>query len=1243
MRPLEPLAINLQGTTLIEASAGTGKTYTITALFLRILLEKQVSIDKILVVTFTIAATEELRIKITQRVLLALAWLHCTTDEQRARVPADDLLVQLLQKHNRLTAIKLLEDAASRLDEASVYTIDAFCMRVLQDHAFETAMPYRTDFVADDLDIKTRAAQDFWRHSMGTQIQNYCDTLATTYKSPDGLLQAIERIYRYSDAEYLAEISAEEIALIETVVHELHIELKSVWTQDSMQIKNLLISNEVLNKNSYKTDKTTGVFNKFSDLLNQPVKLEKLFNFELLTTSKITKSTRKNQQVPAHRFFDLCQQFAERHAQWLKMLGILVQMDAVAYIRHSIRSYKESRSILHFEDLRVRLFESINGPSGQALAAHIRQRWPYGLIDEFQDTDPQQYHIFNQVYGGQPEKGLFLIGDPKQAIYSFRGADIFAYILASRDTNPENRHTLDTNWRSSNQYVSAVNTIFSQPDAPFVFNDEIPFYPVKAAGNTDKAPLKVNGENVVPLQFWLLQPPAIENQKKKPGLTAGVAARQAIAACACNIRVMLEAADNGDAFIGDVPVCASDIAVLVRTNHHAEQVQLALRHQGVRSVRLATSGVFESSDSKEVLLVLKAITEPARTGLVRAALSTEMLGYTASEIDQLNHSESGWDSLITDMLEYNDILNSKGIIACLQRVYVDMRVPQRLLAQPGGEQKLTNILQISEILQVASRNYATIAELLQWMAARIDIRSIDEELLLRLESDENLVKIVTIHKSKGLEYPIVYMPVPWGSGPKNDIAVFHEPDSLKVSIDLGSDQLENSQQLSDKEDFAESLRVTYVALTRAKNLCVLCWGPVANAQQSSLGYLLHPRVSAQPLSDKKDPLQMDEVVNDLECLADQANGGISIRKLSAADFIVTRYQSSASTGSMELDEFKGSIRSDWRISSYTGLLRNDNSERPDHDSGEAADGLQAEMEVSTADRKSSIDDTEFTSIFQIPAGSRTGEFLHYVFENIDFTHASGRLLTDTVTDCLSRYGNLGRHEAGRLAELTEACCMLVTNTLNADLGMANDQEVSGSDSGNSSGEDQALQLNSIAPADRLNELEFYFSVTNASVDDITRILSTEQVYRHTAVGLSFSTLTGLMHGYIDMVVRRNGRDYIVDYKSNLLGSTLDSYGTEFLRMAIQSHRYDLQYLIYTVALHRYLRNVVPDYQYNEHFGGVYYLFLRGMREGRQTGIWFDKPPLSIVSSLDKLFGLPQQFASQIEGVTSADAASAEVS
>lgn len=1239
MKPLNPLQADLPGTTLIEASAGTGKTYTITTLYLRLLLEQQLSIDKILVVTFTIAATEELRIKITERVLLALAWLRCTDEQQQAAVGADDTLIELLQRLPREKAVKLLEDAASRLDEAAVYTIDAFCMRVLQDHAFDTGMPYRTDFVADDTEIKTRAVQDFWRHVTGTKSEAYLSFMSAKYPTPDKLAEGIERILRFEYANTIASIDSDEVDALQADVQQLFSAMQSEWNAQPLLIRELLTKSDALKKTSYKVDKINQLFNKFDEWMQQPsVPAKPLAEIHLLSTSKITATTKVRCESPAHPLFDLIDEFIVKHERYSGSLLLLVRLEALQYVRSAVKRFKESRSILHFEDLRSRLFDAINSSSGTSLATHVRRRWPFALIDEFQDTDPQQYHIFSSIYAEQSDdSGLFLIGDPKQAIYSFRGADIFAYIEASRDTPDNRRYTLNTNWRSTAQYVAAVNAIFETPRAPFVFDDEIPFSPVAAAGSADKAPLLLNGEQSAPLQFWLLQP---DEQAKKPTITREAATFDALTACAGNIRDILNKANNGDATLGARPVAAADIAVLVRTNQHAAQMQMALRAQSVRSVRLANNGVFESEEARELLVILRAITEPSRTGLVRAALATRILGYTASAIDALNASEAQWDTLITSMLNYQDILEQRGVIACLQQVFVDMGVSQRLLGQLGGEQQLTNLLQMAELLQVKSRDYSTVSELLQWMTTRIENRTIDEELMLRLESDEDLVKIVTIHKSKGLEYPIVYLPVPWDSAPRQqDMPIFHDPETLELCIDPGSEQLSQSVLIAKREAFAESLRLLYVALTRARNLCVVCWGPVAQAQDTSLAYLLHPRINAEELMAKKSALTVDEINADLDALGLACGGAISTRVITEADLVKAQYQPVATADQLSLPAFTATVRSDWRISSYTGLLRNDNSERPDHDSiapQTDVDDLETALDAlvaadlnldgatthpgnTTDSLQPMADDDQFAGIFAIPAGARTGEFLHYVFENIDFTAAAGAGNATTrakaVAAGLDRYGNLGRHEPQRLQELAEACELLVDNTLQANLALAV------ADGGAPRG---SLQLADIPLHHRLNELEFYFTVDNAGVDDIHRILSSEPDYAETASGLSFRKLSGLMHGYIDLVLRHDGRYYIVDYKSNLLGQDLADYNTDSLRSAVKSHRYDLQYLIYTVALHRYLRRCIKDYQYERDFGGVYYLFLRGIRQQRGTGIWFDKPSPRIIEALDQLFALSAQ-------------------
>ncbi len=537
-------------------------------------------------------------------------------------------------------------------------------------------------------------------------------------------------------------------------------------------------------------------------------------------------------------------------------------------------------------------------------------------------------------------------------------------------------------------------------------------------------------------------------------------------------------------------------------------------------------------------------------------------------------------------------------MVALQELLANEQVPARMLRRPDGERRLTNLLQLLELLQVASGEHPGVDGLLRWLADQGFAGERDHARQLRLESDEGLVKVVTLHKSKGLEYPLVFFPFPWSyfKLPKRPPpAFFHAPEDKTACLDLGSDEETTHRALERTEQLAERLRLFYVGVTRAAKLCVLCWGKVNEIQDSALAYLLHRDLEADVPASRMKALSEEGIRNDLQRLAGGAPGTIEVRDLPEPD-------GARWTGApVDLDRlaarvFDSNIDAGWRVASYSALVRGEDTERPDYDGS-------AQPHSTDTDAVSPVE-----PVFELPAGTHPGHLLHAVLEELDFPTAKGEILTKVVRDLLERYGGLTSTRGYTIEtdrDWAPTVEDLVTNVLDTWLDLG-----------------ETLRLRDIPSADRVAELEFHFPVQRLDPQALRNALAVSSDHAGAADGLGFEPMRGLMRGFIDLVFRHEGRFFIVDYKSNRLGNRLQDYGRDGLREAIRQHRYDLQYLIYSLALHRFLGWRLPGYDFERHFGGVYYLFLRGMRpnRGSEIGVWYDRPPLELIDGLDRLFG-----------------------
>ncbi len=1168
MQSLDPLTLPLQGQLLIEASAGTGKTYTSALLVLRLLLEEKLTVDKILVVTFTRAATEELRTRIRQRIRDGLDVLEGRSSDS----VLDELLTNSMDDKQR--AIQTLTDALTLMDEAAIFTIHGFCQRMLQEHAFESGAPFEMEFLESEQLLRQRIMEDFWRDRFYGASRDETVWAAEQWGTPDELLKKLGGHLGRLDVRCVPEVSDEIIVALEEKLDDTLLKVRSQWERERNTILDQLRENKKISKNKkdgYHPDRLDGAANTLDGLMKvnslpwQPPEPELL---PLFTSSHITASLLKNKnEPPDHAFLDLFDDFWTTWLQLTSFRCIRILLTARQYLHTELTRRKEEHAQLFFNDLLTHLDAALLGEGGHRFARTIGSRFPMILVDEFQDTDPLQYRIFSTIHTRNPENGLILIGDPKQAIYSFRGADIFTYIQARSDCKADNRLTMDTNYRSTSGMVGAVNQLFGLGKNPFLlFQDAMTFTPVKAAGFADKEPLLL-GNTIPPALTCLRLLSGKKGKKDKNGkndkpANTGVSRECASTFCAQEIGQLLTAGRTGQATIGDLPLQAGDIAVLVRTHREAAQVRAALGKLRISSVYYSHDSVFLSSEAQQIRVVLNGLLDLSDSGMIRSALATPLFGYDAARLDQLHHSEEKWEKVMTVMAEYRQIWQEQGFIPMFQRLVKEQEIVQRIHPLLEGERILTNYLHLAELLQEAGPEQIGPEGLVRWFSDQIQAPEKGENSgQMRLESDENLVKIVTIHKAKGMEYPIVFLPFLWSARicNANEPFSFHqpdEPDSLYLELAGNSEHL----LLAEEERLAEDLRMLYVAITRARYCCFFCWGRIKGMEQSALGYLLHGRTMPE----------------EADLLPDLARLDTDESSLAIKPFIeqpVQKVQQDANAGTkLQPAIFQGHIDTSWRITSYSRLTAYPGSqtdrqpEQPDYDSLS-----EDQSEPAGEDR------------FGFPKGAAAGTCLHAILEYISFTDPADH--ETIINEQLLRAGfesSWGTVVAEWLADIL-------------DTGL----------------DDNGLRLSGLDSQERVNEMSFYFPLNGLNLSCFNKVLADFDY----APLPGHEILQGLMVGFIDLVFCHENRYYVADYKSNHLGAALEDYRK--LEPAMLEHRYDLQYLIYSLALHRYLQSRIPDYSYKDHFGGAYYLFLRGMQPGADSGVYFDKPPFALIDGISR--------------------------
>lgn len=1184
MQRLDPLEAPLSDLNLIEANAGTGKTWTITALYVRLLLEAQCSVESILVVTFTEAATGELRDRIRAR-------LAETRDcFERGEAGDDRVGGALLERVDRSDALLRLTAAIRDFDQAPIYTIHGFCQRVLSDQAFDSGLPFRTEILVDQSALLQEIVEDFWRSEIASASALFTRYLAGSKVNPDGLRDLVRAHVGKPYVTVLKPADTDDAAALEQTFQGACARAREIWLAERAEIDAQLVGNAGLHAGRYRPASVAIWLDQMHGCLGgASIGLDLCESFDKFTAESLAAATKKGHNPPEHAFFSACQSVRDAKVALEPVFRNRVRLmkaRLIAYCDAELAARKERRQLQSYDDLLLNLEAALRGDNAVSLAQALRERYSAALIDEFQDTDPVQYGIFRRIYG-ESALPVFLVGDPKQSIYSFRGADVFTYLEARSDA--ARRHTLDMNWRSGPRLLDAVNALFERSSAPFLFTD-IPFRPSRAAAGP-RGDFVVDGESGAPLEMWYLEStgkPIAKNEATELAADATAAEiARLLALAACEAARIVEPSRN------EHPLRGGDIAVLVRNHRQARKIREALSALGVASVQRGAENVFSSLEAEELERVLLAIAEPGRESLIAAALTTELMGHSGETLHALRGNEAEWERAIERFREAHREWRDHGFIRMLRHLFQTYEVVTRLLEYGDGERRVTNLLHLAELVHCEAGALGA-AGLVAWLAAkRRECNASIEAELLRLESDDNLVKILTIHVAKGLEFPLVFCPFLWDVtlwSAKDELVRFHDPaQDYRPFLDIEPADASASREQARREELAENLRLFYVALTRAKHRCWMVWGHIKDVEFSAPAWLLHGPTDAraaetvEAFSGRAVPLESERMRADLDRIAKASNGSIRISRAPAAP--ATRLAASSSAQPLQnAREFTGTLRDTRRVTSFTALAHGRTIEAPDYDA---------------ADRDPLPESVSGRDIFAFPRGAHAGTCLHAIFEKVDFAHLARPELERIVARELSAHGF---DEAAWLRAIAGMVKAVSETPLDAS----------------------GMRLADVPRARRFDELEFYFPIATLSDKALGALLLEHgfpDVIRERIDELSFATTQGYMRGFIDLVFEHDGRYYLADYKSNWLGPTVNAYQQADLARAMARETYYLQYLVYCVALHRYLAARVPGYRYESHFGGVRYLFLRGMNpaSGPAFGVFADRPAAVLVEALDRYF------------------------
>lgn len=1152
-----------RGITLVEASAGTGKTYSLTGLVLRLLLEDpDLDVGRILVMTFTNAATAELVERIRRTLGTAAATFR---DGGRS---GDAFLRELARRHGQ-NGLRNLERALRDLDDLEVCTIHGFCRRMLDQNAFETGTAFDVEYAADDGTLLTAAGGDFWRRTLYGASDLVTAVVAHRGWTPSSFLEDFRKCRRHPRIDIRpSPLSIDDAA---AALEQSAATVRTAWNAAAI------------------TEILTGAKYKKGERMTRAERTCVIADADAFCTgatpSALGALLALDPDVLEDRLFAADMR---RYAATDLARAVPALTDAIAAFEHALRcafirevdgileDAKRATGLAHYDDLLLRLFRALEDPAREpALRRAVATQYEAVLVDEFQDTDTIQYDIFRRLFAGTR---LVLVGDPKQAIYGFRGADVFAYLRAKDDAG-RTPYRLDTNHRSEASLVTAVNELFSRKPRPFVI-DAISFQKVRAAGSADETPL--TGDDRRALEWIWLEPTSNKE----------VAAKRATSATVAEI-VHLLTASHG-LRIGDRPVEPRDIAVLVRSNRRAEQVQAALRTAGVPSVVSQAESVFETGEARELHRMLAAVATPRDAGTLRAALATRAFGHDAAAIAALGDDDGAWQGIVDGFEKLRETWIRRGFVAMAEEMLSFAGARSRLLAHAGGARRLTNLLHLVELTeQAVEEHHLTPDGAVAWLARiRANPKLFPEDAAeVRLETDADAVQICTVHKSKGLEYGIVFCPFTWEAGtddPRKKPVLAHDLANDRVIYQYPPPDPEVTEA-GEKERLSEEARLLYVSLTRARHRCYVVWGDLGtkSAAHAALAHVLH---GGAP------PEQWRAQLGDL-CA--EHSDVMAVRDHDAT--LPNPRWENLRPAPCELREreFPPGAQPQlvpWRVASFSSLRAAASAQPTPSEAPDYIDPSINEPTELVAPR----------GIFAFAKGARAGTCLHEIFEKCDFARVGDAATAELVAAALRRHGLDDPSSHAARIDPGSVVLDMLDDVLGSRLPATN------------------LSLSSIARDRMLAEWQFHLPIGSVSQSKLAEVFArygrgpVSERYPPLLRALGGREIHGFLMGFVDLVFTHEERWYVVDWKSNHLGNDVAAYADDALVRAMCEHHYVLQYHLYALALHRYLRQRLSDYDYERHFAGAGYAFLRGMRRGHAGGWYFDRPPLALIEALDEI-------------------------
>ena len=1186
MSPAELLDVrqfSLQpGTTLIEASAGTGKTFTIQYCVLDLIL-KGLELKEILVLTFTESATQELRARIQQ--FLSQVYQGLQLDRPLAE-PLHSVLARARAQQSAADIMHKLAHAIQEIDEAPIQTIHAFCQRSLQEHAFLAQSDFERELITDLGPISERLVGDFIRRA------NHVFQLP--FPKGGERSQLLLRADKLSCFTQTALTQVHSIESLQAPLVSYLQQFRSYAAEEADILREFLSFEGQLNARRY----AARFFAEFPAVLQRCLRAPETVGLQLYKklgaqqlAEAFNKAYKSQGKRPEHPFFSLCTQFVQAHECYSEQFFHCFDRHYIA----ALKQYKLEQGLLSFDDMVGELARALRGRSG--LLTVLQKRYQAGLVDEFQDTDARQYAIFEAIFGPQRSADygpayFAMIGDPKQSIYAFRGADIRCYFRAKSAV--QQAYTLGTNYRSDPRLVAACNDFFKECELGVDGVDVCEPIPFQAVAAQDAAAMKTRLVFADARERERLFVQSIDAEGSKAEAYVDRALQQTADMIARILRlasagkIAIEHVDANGAVRARRPVQASDLAVLVDRNREAELCQVALRKQGIHALQNKRASVYNSEEARHFLYFLRAC-QHAKPRWLHALLVSPLYGKTAHDLNAMSSAEHY--SLQQAFLDRGRSWRQGQSLGQLWDAFLQsIAAPTRLLQREQGERMLTNYQHVGELAsELAATKALGPAALIEHWARRIQHAlagetTEDDAALLRLESDRKAVQLVTLHSSKGLEYPVVFLPTLWQKcvQVKRGQSALPVPDPEDVDRLLKWQPWNAEQQARAK---SEVLRLGYVGLTRAVH---------------QVFYLTAPEFE-QPKSKQSSHFEgwFDRWVG-------EQRGQSVARALSQEDYFAGLVAAPAldceritATNPPAPRCFERGPLDQYGILSYTRFTQQDGASRALELSIFPHQPALAAHHVVEAPAG-----CEELMLRALPAGAAAGSCVHTILESCDLAQPS--TWTELIrTQVQQHFPDGGAHQAIRERSIRQLLHGLRDPKLT-----------------------HGMELAQLSPQSCCREFSFYCALDGVDAKRLHELLSdwlqAESLPTTPYLPAAHPTLRGFLTGSIDLLFEHAGQYFILDWKTNRplphQAESCASYDVGGMQAQMLKGAYYLQALIYSAALDHYLRQCLgAEFKWEQHMGGFIYCFVRGLSPS--TGWLHQRFPETLVQQAQQALGM----------------------